>query len=169
MALLFLTLSHLTAHISLKRGATLSLTDLNTLFTLSIAGFSSQIEIVHHLSTIVLSHFRKQYACDTLNDLLRLDSGYLLNNLMVRLKSNFSAGRQLLMLVRTIKSECSEIMGSVVTEMVEIVINKIDLANMGGDQELLKNAIDIAMVVTEYVQEHSYEIKSKFVKEKKEY
>ena len=50
--------------------------------------------------------------------------------------------------------------------MAEIVVQKVDVANLGGDQELLKNAIDIAMCISEYIQEHSYEIRSKILKSK---
>ncbi len=52
------------------------------------------------------------------------------------------------------------------TQMAEIVVQKVDIANLGGDQELLKNAIDIAMSISEYIQEHSYEIRSKILKSK---
>jgi hypothetical protein len=55
---------------------------------------------------------------------LKLDQNYLLDNMMVRIVGGkkSGSGSQLLMLVQTLKSQCKEIMGTIVSDIVETVI-----------------------------------------------
>ena len=97
--------------------------DLNSLFIHAFAGYSSSIEIVHQISSLILSAFKAQYACSTLSEVLKLDQNYLLDNMMVKIVSGKNkGGGELLRLVQTLKSQCKEIMGSIVTDMVQMVI-----------------------------------------------
>ena len=49
-----------------------------------------------------------------------MDQNYLLDNMMVR--RGKMRGGQVLMLVKTLKSRCKEVMGVIVTDMVSMVV-----------------------------------------------
>jgi len=61
LALLYLTLSNLASTLDLNRSAlVLPLTDLNTLFMLAFAGYSSELQIIHLISSTLLDTFMIQ-------------------------------------------------------------------------------------------------------------
>lgn len=63
--------------------------DLNTktrVFSLAFSGLSSKLEIVAHLSTLILKQFMSVYGVICVDQLLDLDNAYFFNNLFAKLR-----------------------------------------------------------------------------------
>ncbi|TNV86267.1 hypothetical protein FGO68_gene12591 [Halteria grandinella] len=186
LALIYYALRKFCKGLSIKRGSEdLELQQTNKLFIYSFCGLSSQLEIVKTISSQIINIFKAQYSTDTIEGLLKANQGFYFTNLFAKVRflnptiknvhlttsaQTCQANRNLLLVIRSLRSYAPKLLADkkAIYDLLNLCIANTDHSLQQTDQTLILITMDIALILSEHIQDFPEDVQPREVQNQEE-